>query len=658
MTITTQITEVVSGATITITTNSVLRGPPGPQGPSGDASLRQDLANTVDPLKGATLIGNNAISVDGIKTLLSQAQRADLRFQVRGYYAASFVGGGTFYWDANRARSAHNGGTIISPTVPWSGAAATISAFLAGTGETAPTAFGCFVRTKSPYSVDCFGAAGDSFDDTASFSACDKAGYPVYLTRPIYTVNLLSSTTSITFEMSSPVFSRLNVLTRVDIRNKTRLVLKGIDYDFSAQPNSENNGIFIQSCADVDISGNRMQNPWKSAISIWDSIGGQIYRNRVFNTGRGQQFSGIVPLGCGIIVYGCSDITVDHNWTKNIWQIPIFITGNIGHETFDIIVSNNLCRTSNDNGIRVQPDDAAHALVHDVLVQGNIVMGTFTSDCIRFSGIRVSVIGNKVNGAASTGIDAQYATDSLVADNIIRGCSEGITLTSYDIVTDNVAILNNQIIDCTGNSAAINVLNDSASGGSFRSVRISGNKITKRAGVSGTSRGISVAMIASTGLERVIIENNEINGYDVFGITCSKLNTVIIQSNTVGGILISASAAIQAIDCITAVIAGNKDSGPEATPAVLGIRLSGTNGTISMVGNILPNATTGFGNSGTLTALYRSANYFSGGTPAGYTFTGIGGASRTLSNTATTSDIVLFLYTLLDDLGNDRYAHR
>ena len=620
--------------------------------------LRDDLANTTDPLKGAVLSGRGVVSVDGIAALLTESKRTDLRFSVRGYYASSLVGGGVFYWDATRARNTHNGGTIISPTVPWNGTQATLAAFLLGTGETAVSTPGCFVRTKSPYSVDCFGASGGAVDDTACFTACDKAGYPIYLTRPSYTVSLLSSTTVAPFEMSSLVFSKLNVTTRVDIRNKTQLVLRNVDYDFATQPSSETNGIFIQSCAELDISSNRMKNPWKSAISVWDSVGGQIYRNRIFNTGRGLQYAGIVPLGCGVIVYGSSDITVDHNWIKDIWQIPVFVTGNTGHETFDIIVSNNLCRTSNDNGIRVQPDDTAHLMVHDVLVQGNIVMGTFAADCIRFSGVRVSVVGNKVDGAGSTGIDAQYATDSLVAENIIRNCKEGVALTSYEVVTDNVSIVNNQIIDCTGDSAAIVVSNDSATSGSFKSIRIAGNKITKRTGVAGTTRGISVGMNLATGLESITIENNDINGYGQFGITCTQLGMVIIQGNTIGGVLVSSVAHIQVVDCGTIVLAGNKDRGVESIPPTQSIRLAGTQGVTSVVGNIMPNAANGIAMVGTRTALYRSGNHFLGGTPAAYAFTGVGGSLRTLDTAATTAQIVQFLYTLLDDIGNDRYAHR
>ncbi|MNE91189.1 hypothetical protein D3C80_1887710 [compost metagenome] len=107
------------------------------------------------------------------------------------------------------------------------------------------------------------------------------------------------------------------------------------------------------------------------------------------------------------------------------------------------------------------------------------------------------------------------------------------------------------------------------------------------------------------------------------------------------------------------IISENKDKGVETTPPTQSIRLGGTNGVVSVVGNIMPNAVSGFSKPGTATALYRSSNHFTGGTPAAYTFTGSGlGVNRALDIGATNSQIVAFLYTLLDDLGNDRYAHR
>jgi hypothetical protein len=53
--------------------------------------------------------------------------------------------GGKFEFQKNRAKTQHNGSTIISPTVPWNGKQSTLSAFEAKTGETDPFGFGCWV---------------------------------------------------------------------------------------------------------------------------------------------------------------------------------------------------------------------------------------------------------------------------------------------------------------------------------------------------------------------------------------------------------------------------------------------------------------------------------------------------------------------------------
>ena len=57
---------------------------------------------------------------------------------VDNYYADGTVSLCQVYrYNASGAKSGHNGGTIISPTVPWDGVAgSTHTDFLAGTGET------------------------------------------------------------------------------------------------------------------------------------------------------------------------------------------------------------------------------------------------------------------------------------------------------------------------------------------------------------------------------------------------------------------------------------------------------------------------------------------------------------------------------------------
>lgn len=92
--------------------------------------------------------------------------------------AAGPFGGGHFVWDSSKPKSAHNGGMVISPTVPWDGTQGSLSAFLAGTGETNPGGNGCFIRLAGPpTNVDWFGARGDgTTNDNASVNKAVASG--------------------------------------------------------------------------------------------------------------------------------------------------------------------------------------------------------------------------------------------------------------------------------------------------------------------------------------------------------------------------------------------------------------------------------------------------------------------------------------------------
>ena len=72
-------------------------------------------------------------------TGLIQGQQVSLK----GWHPDSDTGGGILYWDAAKLKSEHNGGTVFSPTVPYS---VTTGDYLDGVGETAAGGSGCWVR--------------------------------------------------------------------------------------------------------------------------------------------------------------------------------------------------------------------------------------------------------------------------------------------------------------------------------------------------------------------------------------------------------------------------------------------------------------------------------------------------------------------------------
>ena len=75
------------------------------------------------------------------------AEQDDQQISLKGWHPDSDVGGGILYWDAAKPKSEHNGGTIFSPTVPFS---ATTGDYIDGAGETDVGGSGCWVRVKNP----------------------------------------------------------------------------------------------------------------------------------------------------------------------------------------------------------------------------------------------------------------------------------------------------------------------------------------------------------------------------------------------------------------------------------------------------------------------------------------------------------------------------
>lgn len=165
---------------------------------SQDDVLRQDLTNDTDPEKGIGLIPYNEAlaypigssgaalkaatlnTIDSVFAIATAPQSSTSNVSLASYHtgwaalATPPKGGGVLRWAPNVPKALHNGGTIFSPTVPWDGTQANLSAYLAGTGETTPAGNGCFVRINPRKSVLEFGARADNTtNDRASFQ---KAG--------------------------------------------------------------------------------------------------------------------------------------------------------------------------------------------------------------------------------------------------------------------------------------------------------------------------------------------------------------------------------------------------------------------------------------------------------------------------------------------------
>lgn len=134
-------------------------------GPDGVPRVVQDMSGP----NGAQLIGGVSATLQSLAQLSTALQDSARSYFVISHSAGTGKGGGTFVWNGARARSKHNGGTIISPTVPPYTGESGLSNFLAGVGETAPSAFGCFERVikNNTLSIYDFGAVSSYANCTA-----------------------------------------------------------------------------------------------------------------------------------------------------------------------------------------------------------------------------------------------------------------------------------------------------------------------------------------------------------------------------------------------------------------------------------------------------------------------------------------------------------
>jgi hypothetical protein len=143
----------------------------------GDDALRAQLiSQTVG--QGASLVsmeGGPTVQVELSKTistvnsvysLLSSAPSIIKSYYVNSYYYGGTGGSTTYQFDPSKAKSLHDGGSVISQTVPWDGLRATLDAFLLGSGETDPAGFGCFVSETEVITPEHYGADGTAADDT------------------------------------------------------------------------------------------------------------------------------------------------------------------------------------------------------------------------------------------------------------------------------------------------------------------------------------------------------------------------------------------------------------------------------------------------------------------------------------------------------------
>lgn len=144
------------------------------------STLRTDYLESLDEtfnIAVKDLGPGTATSSKSVKDLLEIVTPVAYQVLLKGYFTGSTKGSGTFCWDGAKAKSQHDGGRVISPTVPWNGAKNTLLNFLNGVGETDPSGFGCWVRVfDGPVEFEMFGIEGVG-DEGALMNKVITIGY-------------------------------------------------------------------------------------------------------------------------------------------------------------------------------------------------------------------------------------------------------------------------------------------------------------------------------------------------------------------------------------------------------------------------------------------------------------------------------------------------
>jgi hypothetical protein len=225
--------------------------------PVGDAVLRADLAAAGDPLKAAAIIGRACEAVDSILALIGaptdKARHVSVASYHSGWAANTYgpLGASVWAWDATEPKANHNGFDKISPTVPWTGAFATMDDFQAGIGETLPGSDGCWLRIHGA-------------NDIVSWGAIPFAGVNnhLVLTRAIswaYTNNRKLRANSGTFEYGTTLdLSYPTLVLQGDGFRNTVLKCTGSGRSADAIGTRPNNGAFSfdLDLSDFTIEGN------------------------------------------------------------------------------------------------------------------------------------------------------------------------------------------------------------------------------------------------------------------------------------------------------------------------------------------------------------------------------------------------------------------
>lgn len=550
-----------------------------------------DIKNRVD-----SLIDSETLYT-GIKEL---PQIDGVTLNVKGFYVGSDVGGGQFYYDPDRDKADHNGGTVIAPEAiaAWDGSTGDIATLLdwAGVGS------GCFVRILDGDSlIEFFGAVGDGLnDDTPSAIAAlangglllssgrayligdvgEVADLNIYSghggVRPSVTGLIVRATGSISVKGV-----RFNILTECInmFGSVTSLLVEGCKFiggyrAIYAQPSVslDYENIKILNNSFMDMTGNSGNQTIAVSIRHATSIKSATISN---NTFKGIKSS--LPQTTYVCWIGADPAEDDNS--------EIVFTGNVVTDCG--ILDSNATMTS--FGLRGQGANVSFS--------GNVVTDCLWLNGIYSKGSNISITGNSIHRTLSGGIAVKGGFNTAITGNVVTGACNyrpAIRLNGSGICANNVVEVD---IDASFDS-------DASGGIAFETTPINTGQLSV---LNNTLKGVKSLKISHGG--RILVSGNNMEGTDslqyvadIKGAGDADSPLVVFESNTV----IGGSGCVNVFgDVIDVSIGNNTITSADAVADPLNIVFSGN---LDLRGNkVRANANSGAAGTGCLANISHSS---------------------------------------------------
>lgn len=381
--------------------------------------------------------GSNTQRAADITALLVTAVGTNFTIEVASYHpgwagtSAGPVGGGTFVWDASKPKSNHNGGTIISPTVPWNGTQANLSAFLAGTGETTPAGNGCWVRADSGMSrFSYFGAIGNGvLDDTASIQKTIDSSNNIFIEKGTYLVTAqinVKADLSITGGAGSKILLKNGVTPYVLRGNSVNnLVLRNVTIEGNGEQGFST--VYITNSTNVEILNCKVTKSGSIGVQIENCTYAKVENCTLSN----NYFYGLEFRDCD----GCKAIAnhcIDNGSTGVATS-----SGGRGimlWRSRGCYIAGNRFVTNNEYGFRIYSEAADLTTSYDNVITGNVFIDNTRSDLVLYD----------------EGPTFSFVSRNVISNNIARRTTNTTIGSSFLLHGDFNTYVNNHVIKTGG----------------------------------------------------------------------------------------------------------------------------------------------------------------------------------------------------------------